>query len=472
MREKKVHLIGIAGRGMSALALMLKQKGFAVSGSCHLAHNPFINFLRKNGVKNFAIGYSPANIPKDADLIVISKAADLTPEDNKEVAQAFKTGIKIQSLPETLGQLAENTENIVVAGSFGKSTVTSLLAWCLEKNGKKPSYFIGAIPFGLKTSGKIGKGKYFVMEGDEYPSSNWDNRSKFLHLHPKNLILISAEHDHVNVFPTEEEYIKPYKDLVSILPKNGIIVASRSGKNVDKVIKHAKSKIIKYGLGEKSGWHPENIIYGKITSFDLFKNKKKVIGLKTTLLGKHNIENITGISAFLLEKKIISARELQKSVESFKGLSGRLDLKTKKSSVLVYESFGSSYAKARTDFEAIKLHFPNKRVVTVFEPHTFSWRNRNAIFWYDDIFKDSDETIVFSPPEHGKSTHDQVGLEEILKRVKKFKKNVYGAKNKRETMKKLSAIVRPDDLIILMSSGRIGGLMEEIPVWAEKKFPR
>ncbi len=473
IKKKKVHLIGIAGRGMSALALMLKQKGFIVSGSnSSSSHNPFVNFLKKNGIKNLAFGYSPSNISKDTSFIVISKHATLIPEENEEVAHAFKSGIKIQSLPEALGELAKKTENTIIAGSFGKSTTTSLLAWCLKKSKKNPSYFIGAIPFGFKTNGHLGESKHFIIEGDEYPSSNWDTRSKFLHLRPRNVILISAEHDHVNVFPTEKDYIRPYKKLISLLPKNGILVAAKEGKNIGEVIKNAKCKVVYYGFDKKSTWHPENITYGQITSFDLFKGKNKIINLRTILLGNHNIENIVGVGAFLLQRKLITPKELQKSIKSFRGVSGRLDLKTKKSSVLVYESFGSSYGKAKADFNAIKLHFPDKRIVTVFEPHTFSWRNKNTIHWYDNVFEDSNKTIILSPPEHGKNTHEQVILEKILNRVKKYKENVYGAVNKKEALAKLHEIVKADDLIILMSSGNMDGLIEKVPAWVEKKFPK
>jgi len=470
-KNKKAHLIGICGKGMSALAFMLKQKGFIISGSDEGFYNPIADLLKKNGIK-FTPNYSPFNIPKDADLIIIGKHARLTPEENEEVRAAFKSGIRIQSLPEVLGELAEKTENTVVAGSFGKSTMTSLLTWCLESSKKNPSYFIGAAPFGFKTNAKLGKSNHFIFEGDEYPSSNWDQKSKFLHLRPKNLILISAEHDHINVFPTEKDYIKPYKKLISLLPKDGILVVSKEGKNINKVVKNAKCKIINYGFDKKSIWHPENITYGEKTSFDLFKNKNKIINLKTILLGNHNIENIVGVGAFLLERKLITPKELQKSVKIFKGISGRIDLKTKKSSVLVYEGFGSSYSKARSVFDALKLHFPNKNLITIFEPHTFSWRNIEAKKWYEDIFNTSSRVIILPPPEHGAKTHNQMTFSEIVKEVKKKNTNTYGIQNEKEALALLKKIVKKDDIVVLVSSGPLLGLTVSVPKLMEKMFPK
>ena len=468
---KKVHLIGICGKGMSALAFMLKQKGYKISGSDEGFYDPVASLLKKNKI-NFTPNYSPSNIPKNADLIVIGKHAGLTPEENKEVAAAFKSGIKIQSLPEVLGDLSKNTENTVVAGSFGKSTVTALLSWCLEKSQKDPSYYIGAVPLGFQANAKLGKGRNFIFEGDEYPSSNWDQKSKFLYLHPKNLILISAEHDHINVFPTEKSYLEPYKELVSMLPKNGILVAAKNGKNIKPLIEKAKCKVINYGIKKDATWHCENIKYGEKTSFDLFKGKKKVINLKTNLLGNHNIENIIGVSAFVLEKKLITSKELQKSIASFKGLSGRIDLKTKKSTVLVYEGFGSSYSKAKSVFDSLKLHFPTKKLITVFEPHTFGWRNMEAKKWYQDIFHTSSSVIILPPPMHGANTHDQMTFSEIVKEVKKKNKNTYGTQSEKETLDILKRITKKDSIIVLVSSGSLLGLTLSVPRLMEKIFPK
>ncbi len=208
------------------------------------------------------------------------------------------------------------------------------------------------------------------------------------------------------------------------------------------------------------------------TTFDLYKKDQKVVELSTSLLGKHNIENIVGVSAYLLERNFLTPEEIADTVESFGGLKRRLDLKTEKSSVLVYEGFGSSYMKAKTVFDALKLHFPDRKILTVFEPHTFSWRNKNNLDWYKDIFSDSDETIIFKPPTHGSTLHDQATLEEILSVVKKSKEKVHGVENKDEALQILEKLAQPNDIIILMSSGDMGGLIEEIPAWAEAKFPK
>lgn len=471
-KNKKVHLIGVGGKGVSALAFILEENGWEVSGSDKEFNEPVRRELRKSKIKVFR-NYSSKNIPEDIEVVVVGgKHANFDPEKNEEVKSALERGLKIKSVPEILREISKNTENTVVAGSFGKSTTTSLLAWCLIYAKKDPSFFIGASPVGLKKNAHIGKSKHFILEGDEYPASNWDNTSKFLYLHPKNLILISGEHDHLNFFKTESDYLKPYRKLVESLPKEGLLVASNTGKNVGKIIKHAACKIVTYGLTAKSLWHPKNIIFGPYTIFDLYKGTKKIVTLETELLGKHNIENVIGVAAFLLEKKLITEEELQNAIKKFKGLVGRLDLKSKKSSVLVYEGFGSSYTKAKSVFNALALHYPNKKIVTVFEPHSASWSNKVARAWYKDIFNTSEKVVVLPPPPHRIKGPNQMSLDEIVKEIKKNKSDVFKAESEKEALAILKKILNKNDIVALVSSGSLLGLVKSLPKLVEKKFPK
>lgn len=471
--KTKVHLIGICGKGMSGLAIMLKQKGYIVSGSDEGFYEPVAGMLKKNKIE-IKTPHKAENIPQDADFIIIGKHAKLVPETNDEVKQAFASGITIKSLPEAIGDLLGGKENTVVVGSFGKSTMTALITHILKQAKKDPSYFIGAVPLGFNQNAYLGKGKDFILEGDEYPSANWDTTSKMQYMNPTNAVLTSGEHDHINVFPTEESYIKPFLKFATLLPKNGLLVACKNGKNVVEIAKKSKSKVVYYGIHENNSYHAENITYGMKTTFILYKGKRKITNLETTMLGRHNIENIIGASAFVLEKKLVSVAELENAIKNFKGLSGRIDLKTTKSSVLVYEGFGSSYAKAKSVFEALTLHFPNKRLITVFEPHTFSWRNHEAKTWYSDIFDSSNIVLVLPPPTHGSTTHTQMSQEDIVNIVKehKGKNNVYAPKDEKEALEILKNLLHKDDLVALITSGSLFGLTASIPTLVEKMFPK
>ncbi len=210
---------------MSATALLLRQMGVQISGSDEGFYPPVSDYLKNENIP-FAAGYRKENIPDDADVIVIGKNAKLTPESNDEVRAAMASGKPVRSFADLLHDMTVNSETIVAAGSYGKSTCTALLAWCLKVAGKDPSYFIGEITNGFDTHAHRGKGPTFVLEGDEYPASNWDDRSKFLLYNARNVLLTSATHDHINVFPTHADYLAPFRTLLGALPADGLLVVS------------------------------------------------------------------------------------------------------------------------------------------------------------------------------------------------------------------------------------------------------
>ncbi len=456
---------------MSAVANLLIEKGWDVSGSDEGFYPPISTYLATQKIP-YTKGYRKENIPPDVDIIVIGKHAKLVPEENEEVRGAQKYPEKIRSFPEVLAMLATDTENILSVGSFGKSTNTSLLAWILSHAGKDPSFFIGAIPKTPATSSHIGKGPHFVMEGDEYPSANWDNRSKFLFYRPHDILLSSLAHDHINVFPTHESYIAPYKKLIELLPPEGLLVACLDGEGIPELVHSLSKNVVGYALQKPAEWSAQNVHWDEETSFDLVQNGKLVARLQTSLLGAHNIENIVGVSALLLSKKLISASQLEKAVREFKGITRRLDKKSEKTAVPIYEGFGSSYEKARSAIAAMKLHFPLRRLVIVFEPHTFSWRNKNAIGWYDTIFAPAEKIFVYKPPLHGADSHEQLTLPEIVDRIKHTGKNVFGFEDATYGLREILKDLQSTDVVLLLTSGDLGGLIESIPQEADKKFPR
>ena len=217
MNFSKAHFIGIAGKGMSATALLLRQMGVQISGSDEGFYPPVSDYLRNEKIP-FAAGYRKENIPDDADVIVIGKNAKLQPDSNEEVRAAMDSGKLVRSFADLLHDMTAGSETIVAVGSYGKSTCSALLAWCLKAANKDPSYFIGEITNGFERHANRGQGPTFVLEGDEYPASNWDNRSKFLRYNARNVLLTSATHDHINVFPTHADYLSPFRSLLGSLP--------------------------------------------------------------------------------------------------------------------------------------------------------------------------------------------------------------------------------------------------------------
>ena len=471
MNYSKAHFIGIAGKGMSATALLLREMGVQITGSDEGFYPPVSDYLKSEKI-SFAAEYRKENIPEDADVIVIGKNAKLVPESNEEVRAAMASGKSIRSFADLLHDMTEGSDTIVAVGSYGKSTCTALLAWCLKAAHKDPSYFIGEITNGFERHAHRGQGASFVLEGDEYPASNWDNRSKFLLYNPRSVLLTSATHDHINVFPTHADYLAPFRELLASLRANGLLVVNGSEPHARALAENVSCAITTYSLADQAHWHAANIDRRAETSFDLMQGGKKIVRLSTRMLGNHNIENIVGISAMLLEKDLLSPQELSEGLATFQGVKRRMELLSPASTVPVYEGFGSSYEKARSAIAAANLHFPDRRLLVVFEPHTFTWRNRAAIAAYDDVFAGASKVFIFEPASQGASTHAQLTQDEIVARVRAANCDAEAINDPDQALNRLNDVLRADDVVLLLTSGELGGLIKRIPQLIEMKYPR
>jgi UDP-N-acetylmuramate: L-alanyl-gamma-D-glutamyl-meso-diaminopimelate ligase len=463
---RKAHFIGIAGAGMSATAKLLRDSGVTVTGSDESVYPPISDFLDRERIP-YKTPYAAANLAADADVIVIGKNARLVPETNPEVAAAFASNKPIVSFPEILDRLSQGKDTVVVAGSYGKSTCAAMLAHALAHLNADPSWFIGAIPLTPATNARLGKGNLFVIEGDEYPSSNTDARAKFLHYHPRHVLLAPLAHDHVNVYPTVKDYLRPFRELIR-MPETATVCID--GPLTEAFRSSLPGTAVTYGLNEGE-FHAANIAWGEKTAFELVHNGIAIAALETTQLGAHNIQNIVGVGAFLLSQKLATPQQYAAAVASFKGIKRRLDRKSDKTTIPIFEGFGSSYEKARSAIAAVHQHFPGRRLIVVFEPHAFSWRNREALRWYDDAFRGADKVYVYEPAAQGAGTHDQLSQQEIIARIARSGIAAEPVPDTPDAAAIISEALQANDAVLLLTSGNLGGLIEAVPRLAEKKFP-
>ena len=466
---QKVHFIGIAGVGMSAVALLMKEAGWRITGSDDAGvYGPPREILERGGIP-FSLGYAPENIPADADCFVIGRNAKLAPAQNAEVRAALALGKPVYSFPEILGELTKSRENLVVAGSYGKSTTASLVAHILRHASVDAGYFIGAEPVAtewLPAPAMLGNAPTFVLEGDEYPSAHDDQRAKFLHLRPRDLLLTSVVHDHVNVYPTLADYEKPFRALLTLVPDDGLVVVCADEPNALSIVETSGKRAITYGIkNAKADFKATNIRFGAQTRFALIKGNEELGEIETALLGAHNIEDIAGASAWALARGLASFEQIRSAIIDFKGVRRRLDVIAPASSVPVLEGFGSSYEKARPAIEAMTLHFPEKPLVIVFEPHTFGWRNRANLAWYDDVFREAVAVYVAPPETQGAQTHEQLTHEEILARIGN---SAYPYENPADVATALSG----DEVVLILTSGSLGGTIPALVEAISKKFPQ
>lgn len=463
----RIHFTGIAGAGMAAAALMMRDAGHAISGSDQDVFPPMSTYVEGLGFP-IAWRFDAANLSADLDVLVLGASAKLGGDENVEVQAARRRGVHITTFPELVGDATAGRRNTVVAGSFGKSTCTALMAHILREAGRDVGWMIGAISPALPATGHWGRADEVILEGDEYIVGPSDARSKFLLYHPRDVLLTSLIHDHVNVFPTFESYVKPFGELMALLPADGLLVA-REHPAIRAIAGQTASRVVWYDTTACDSWYPQDVAFGETSRFTLVGPGDRRIPLTTTLLGEHNVENIVGVAAYLLERGLVDETQLARGVESFSGIRRRLDRLTRRSSVPLIEGFGSSYEKARSAIDAVRLHYPHRPLTVVFEPHTFSWRNRDALPWYDTVFEGVAQALIVPPPHHGEASHSQSGYQEILDRVAAAGVAVAGVETAEAATSALSQLA-PDAVVLLLSSGPLLGLPDSLPPLFEARY--
>lgn len=467
----KCYFVGIAGAGVSALASLLQSEGYEVSGSDEGVFPPVSTYLEGLGIK-YSVGFDKGNVPQDIDIAIIGTTAKIDPQTNPELMEIIGRNIPFYNFAEFLGFHTKSRNNLIVAGSFGKSSLTALITTILHKSKKSPGWFLGAIAKDLQQTGFWGQDPEFIIEGDEYVVSLKDKRSKFELYNPRDILISSIVHDHINMFPTMGDYESRFRLLIEKLPANGFLIAANSYEPIHRLVRQSSkaAQVIWYDLNKCSGYYCQNIEIGEFTKFELVTPNHGNIPLMTSQLGEHNIENIIGAAAFLLTRNLVTPSELQTGVREFSGVTRRLDKKTKTSIITAYEGFGSSYEKARSAIEAIKLHFPSRKMIVVFEPHTFSWRNRDSLNWYDSVFEGVEWVYLLSPPSHGSANHHQASAGEISQRAKNSCRNIVQVEGAADVLSKLKESLAGDEVILLLSSGPLDGLAESLPQMLDENF--
>lgn len=453
----------------------MRDAGYTVTGTTGACHPPIKHFIEAHNLATYT-DFNRSNISEDTTLLIAGASAALDRSQNAEVDEALSRKIPVETFPETLARLSSEHQRIVVAGSYGKTTMTSLVAWILKHTGTDPSYFIGEMQRQFETHGHLGSSNQFVIEGDEYPVSSIDRRSKFLVFPPHDVLLTSLDHDHVNVFKTQEDFEQPFQKLVDYIPEGGFLVACTDNTYVRKFIQKYTGTLVTYGLDKKHApdFTAANIEYGTLSSFDLVRDGDILTRVETPLLGTHNIQNIIGAAAMVLSKNLVAPEQVAAAIKEYRGVPRRMELLTMNSTVPVYEGFGSSREKALSAIAAMKLHFPDRRLIVVFEPHTFSWRDRSKLHWYDDTFADVDHVFVYKPLElkTATGTHDQVTHDEIMKRLNSASVVAEKITSGTEGIEKLSKILTPNDAVLILTSGPIDGMIDSVPRLAEQLFPQ
>jgi len=389
-----IHIMGVCGTGMAALAGMLKSVGFEISGSDKAVYPPMSLFLEEMQI-DVCDGYGAENLDPRPDLVIVG---NVVTRRNPEAIALAKTDIPYLSFPQALAHFfIQDRTSLVVTGTHGKTTTASLLASCLNRAKLDPTFMIGGIVREFDANFRLGKGEHFVSEGDEYDTAFFDKESKFLHYRPDIAIITSVEFDHADIFDDLDAIKHSFKKFVSLLPEDGLIIAHLDDPNVVEVVANAPCEVQGYGENSDLDWSLTNVkANGGMTSFTVNHNSKKLANLNVQLPGKHNCLNALAVTA-VLHRIGVSPESINEGLSLFGGIKRRQEVRGIVNDITVIDDFAHHPTAVKETIQALKNAYKGQRLVTIFEPRTNS--SRRAIFQQDYVscFDASDLTFIREP---------------------------------------------------------------------------
>src|SRR6266567_9636323 len=355
---KRVHLIGICGTAMASLAGMLKQRGFHVTGSDAAAYPPMSDFLGSLGIP-VSQPFTEKNLTPRPDLVVVGNAIS---RGNAELEHVLDERIPFCSLPQILhDEFLRGKEVLAVAGTHGKTTTTSMLAWIFQYAGMQPSFLIGGIAENFGSSFQLGSGKHFIIEADEYDTAFFDKGPKFLHYFPDAMILTSVEFDHADIYKDLEAVETAFKRLVNLVPRRGKIVAFDRGESVGQCISRALCPVERYGTGSESDWRIADLkLKSDQTSWSVIQNGKRFADMSFALAGEYNVWNATAAVAIAAHYGI-QADVIAAALKSFKSVKRRLEVKAEINGITIIDDFAHHPTAIAGTLKALRARYPGRR---------------------------------------------------------------------------------------------------------------
>jgi UDP-N-acetylmuramate: L-alanyl-gamma-D-glutamyl-meso-diaminopimelate ligase len=409
-----IHLIGVCGTAMATLAAMLKHRGHDVSGSDEHVYPPMSDFLAAERITVLE-GYRPEHVTPAPDLVVVGNAIS---RGNAELEAVLDRGIRYASLPETIReQWLWDAHSIVIAGTHGKTTTTSLTGWLLTAAGADPTILVGGIARNLGTDGasyRIGQGKAFVIEGDEYDSAYFDKTAKFLKYLPDIAVVNNIEFDHADIYRDIDEVRLAFRRLVNLVPSGGLTLFGIDSPDAAALVTKARSRVQTFGLSADAEWRGVDVRIAEGTRFRVRRHTEDLGEFTMPLLGDHNVRNALAAIAIGVDLGL-DLEKLRAGLADFKGIKRRLEVVGEARGITVYDDFAHHPTAVEETLKAVRRASPGKRIWAVFEPRSAS--SCRSVF-QDDFaraFAGADEVVLASvfrsslPPEERLSETNRQG---------------------------------------------------------------
>jgi UDP-N-acetylmuramate: L-alanyl-gamma-D-glutamyl-meso-diaminopimelate ligase len=459
--NKHIHLIGICGTAMASLAGMLQQRGFRVTGSDAAAYPPMSDFLASLGIP-LAQPFAAQNLEPHPDLVVVGNAIS---RENVELEHVLDKRIPFCSMPQILhDEFLRGKEVLVIAGTHGKTTTTSMLSWIFDSAGMQPSFLIGGIAENFGSSFQLGQGKHFILEGDEYDTAFFDKGPKFLHYFPDAVILTSVEFDHADIYKDLDAVETAFKRLVNLVPGRGRIIALDAGESIERCLAKAFSPVERYGSSSKAAWQITNLkLQPARTTWSVIHDGKPWADFEFALGGEYNVCNATAAAA-LASSCGIPKEQIVSALKSFKSVKRRLEVRAEVNGITIIDDFAHHPTAISGTLTALRALYPGSRLWVILEPRSNTLRRnvfQNALA---ESLAMADEIIVANVfKSEAIPERERLDLTAVVKQIEKHGRRAQILADADTIVQQSASEMRSGDVVAILSNGGFGGIYEKLP---------
>jgi UDP-N-acetylmuramate: L-alanyl-gamma-D-glutamyl-meso-diaminopimelate ligase len=468
-KPRHIHLIGICGTAMASLAGMLQERGFRVTGSDAASYPPMSTFLELLGIP-VAQPFAEANLDPRPDLVVVGNALS---RGNVELERLLDERIPFCSLPQILhDEFLVGKNVLVVAGTHGKTTTTSMLAWIFETAGLQPSFLIGGIAENFGRSFGLGAGQHFILEGDEYDTAFFDKGPKFLHYFPDSVILTSVEFDHADIYKDLDAVETAFRRLVNLVPRRGRIVAfdsndvSRASQisSIDRCLQKAFCPVERYGVSQHAAWKIENLkLAEEHTSWSVVRNGKPWADFQFPLGGEYNVWNAMAAAALAANYEI-PKEVIAQALASFLSVKRRLEVKAEVNGITIIDDFAHHPTAIEQTIRALRARYPQSRLWVVLEPRSNTMR-RNVL--QDALARSlalADQVVIAAIfKSEAIPEAERLDLNRVVAEIQKRGKQARILADADAIVNAIAPDLRSHDVVAILSNGGFGGIYEKLP---------
>jgi UDP-N-acetylmuramate: L-alanyl-gamma-D-glutamyl-meso-diaminopimelate ligase len=464
---KRVHFIGICGTGMATLAAMMKDSGFEVSGADDGVYPPMSEFLAEKGIRACR-GFSIENLRPEPDLVVVGNALS---RGNPEIEYILNFKVPYTSLPEALKDFfLRGKTSVVITGTHGKTTTTSMVSWVLHSAGMSPNFFVGGIAENFQSSYALGGGKHFVIEGDEYDSAFFDKGPKFMHYLPEAAIVGNVEFDHADIYPNLDAIRLQFQRFVNLIPERGFLAVGADSPVAIEVSRKAFCHTETFGMSDDNDWSASNISLEKGRfCFDVLYQRKLFRRLSLALYGTFNARNALAATA-VLHRLGVPEDDIREGIESFRGVRRRLQLLAEVAEIRIFEDFAHHPTAVRETLQAVREVYRPRKLWAIYEPRSAT--SRRSVFQ-----KEITEALALADcialpalyrPEKVPEG-ERLNIARLVDDLRSLGRAAWNLETVEGIIRKVSEEAGSGDLILIMSNGGFGGIYEKLPAALEKR---